>query len=233
MADEETPTAPTGRVDVGWERPAALTGVAFVALAVASAAVVGDSPDFLAQPPELAQFFTDKTDQLLLSAVLGLIATFFLLWFVGTLASRLARFEGARRLAGIALAGGTAAAALSLAGHSAQLVAALRADERGTIDPQVATVLFDLTNIFIEAAAPIGFAVLLAASAVAGLRAGALPKWLCWLGAIIALALAITPIAFLALLAFAIWVLLASVTLFAASPAGADGDSAALTRTPA
>ena len=202
-------------VNSRWERLAPLTGVAFVVLLLLGLLVAPESPDFMAPSQEIADYYGDEASTIINIDAILLTAGVLLLWFFGSLRTALRRGEvGDGRLSALALAGGTAATALYLASMAADLAAALRADEDGRIDPQVAQTLFDLMSLLLGGAVPIALAVALAATALAALRTRVLPAWLGWASAVIAVGLAIAPISFFVLLLFPVWVLVVSVLLY-------------------
>lgn len=202
-----------------WERLAPLTGIVFLVLGLVANLVIypGSAPDFVDEPSKIVAFYEDDTSAIMTTDVINLISAFFLLWFLGSLRSALRRAEGGDgRVSAIAFAGGTAGVALLLASASADLVAALRADDQDRIDPAVATALWDLSSILFGAASLMAFAVLLVATAVVTLRTRALPVWLGWGSLVIGIGLAIPPISFFVFFAFLLWVLVTSIVLYLA-----------------
>ena len=211
-------------------RLAPLSGVAFLALGLLGAVVLypGDAPDFVDEPAKIAAFYEKNGTDLLGSGVCYLLGGVFLMWFVGTLRAHLSHAEGGSGpVAGIAFGGGVAAVVLLWASASIEAVAVLRVDENDAIDPQLAAAYWDLNSILFGLAAPYAMAVLLGASAIAAFRFGALPTWLGGLGALIALACLVPPIAFFVIIISFFWVAVTGVVLFlqgepaAAEPAAA------------
>lgn len=204
------------------EKLAPLSGVVFLVISLIGALLLypADAPDFVDRPEEIASFYGEHGSDLLPPGVSYLLGGFFLLWFVGTLRAHLSLAEGgAGRLASIAFGGGVAATSLLWAAAATDLVAALRVDENGEIDPEVATVYWDLGTILFGVAAPVGMAVLLGASAVAAFRFGALPIWLGGLGALIAVGCLIPPIAFIVIIVSFFWVAVTGIVLAFTKPA--------------
>lgn len=199
------------------QRFAPLSGVVFFVLALISALVLYPSgaPDFAGDPAEIAAFYTENESDLLPAGIVYLVSGVFLMWFVGTLRTHLREAEGGTgRIAGIAFGGGVAAATLLWAGSAIDMLGALRVGEQDAIDPQVATVYWDLSTGLFGLAAPYGMAVLLGASAVAALRFGALPSWLAWTAVLIAVACVVAPIAFAAIIVSFLWVAITGVVLY-------------------
>jgi len=210
------------------ERLAPLSGVVFLVLGLLGALVLypSDAPDFVDEPEAIASFYTDKGTDLLPSGLCYLLGGVFLIWFVGTLRSHLSLAEGGTgRLASIAFGGGIAATALLWASAATEVVAALRVEENGSIDPAAATVYSDLSSILFGAAAPMGMAVLLGASALAAFRFGALPKWLGGLAAVIAVGCLIPFISYFVIIISFFWVGVTGVVLYlkTAQPASSAG----------
>jgi hypothetical protein len=207
------------------ERLAPWSGVVAVVLFVVSAALLPF--DFMDEPDSLASSFADDTGRYFGAAQLAVIAGAALLWFSGTLASALLRNGAGFRLAGIARAGGTAAATLSIAGAIVLVAGALRADEDGSIAPEAATVVADVGLILTAAAMPVAAAVLVGATAVAALRTRRiLPTWLAWVSIVLTLALIILPINFIAVPLFGIWVLVVSGLMITGRLVFGDSDTA-------
>lgn len=199
------------------EKLAPLSGVVFFVLGLLGALVLypGDAPDFVDEPAKIAAFYTENGTDLLPSGLAYLLGGFFLMWFVGTLRAHLSLAEGGTgRLASIAFGGGVAATTLLWASASVEIVAALRVEENDAIDPGVASVYSDLSSILFGAAAPVGMAVLLGASAVAAFRFGALPKWLGGLGAVIAIGCLIPPISYFVIIVSFLWVAITGIVLY-------------------
>jgi hypothetical protein len=206
----------------GLERLAPLTGVAFVVLVVVGGLVQGDSPDFLDDSETIASYYTDDSGQIMASSYLTMLAIPFLIWFVGTLRSRLRAVEVEGRLAGIAFAGGIAGATLLLASAITNAAAALRADEDAGIDPATATTLFDLSGALFGFSG-LAFAALVGASAVVALRfGGPLPRWLAWVSLALLIGL-LTPYAWIFVLLTGIWILVVAVLLYTRPPSPAAG----------
>ncbi len=139
-----------------------------------------------------------------------------LLIFTAYLYSRLRRAENGRGwLAAAALGGGFLAVSLKI-GSLAPMLALFYRGQSG-LDTQLATALIDMNSFaFIQTWA--AEAIFVGAAAAAGIRYSALPGWLAWSGAVVAvLLLAAVPLAFgpagTAMLLFLVWMIVASVTL--------------------
>lgn len=205
-----------------WEQRGILMGVVAVVLTVAGFALAGSSPDFLAEPQEIADYYADDNSKVTAAAWVGMIGTAALIWFLGELWARLRSAEGGNgRLSGIAFGGGLVAAAMFLLVDMVNLAGAIRADEDGKIDPGVAATLYDVSGLSIAAAA-FALSVLAFATAAVAFRTGVLPRWLAWLSLPFGVAL-LTPINWIVVLVGLLWVLAVSISLYVRPrrPAGA------------
>ena len=222
-------------MDATLRRLAPLSGVAFVALYVLSAVIgLSDSPDFAGPSEEIAQYYIDNNDEILMSTVLAAIATPFFIFFVGCLRTAIARVEGGTtRLATTAFGSAMAAVALGIGGVMVNAMAALRVDEQGEISSEVATAYFDIGQILSFAAVPAAIAAGLAATAVASLRYRAvLPAWLAYLTLVLALVDVIPPISWIGTMVGILWVLVVSVLLYTQG-AGEDDAAPGVAQVPA
>ncbi len=222
-------------MDATLRRLAPLSGVAFVALYVLSAVIgLSDSPDFAGPSEEIAQYYVDNNDEILMSTVLAAIATPFFIFFAGCLRTAIARVEGGTtRLATTAFGSAMAAVALGIGGVMVNAMAALRVDEQGEISSEVATAYFDIGQILSFAAVPAAIAAGLAATAVASLRYRAvLPAWLAYLTLVLALVDVIPPISWIGTMVGILWVLVVSVLLYTQG-AGEDDAAPGVAQVPA
>lgn len=205
------------------ERPGALAGIIFFALGLTAAIAGPAEPGFAAEPREIVAYFGDDVDRLLATQSLYLLSVPFLFWFVSALRSHL----GDGTLGRVAYAGGIGGGALCLAAAACNVMGALRFDERGTIDAQTATVLHDLGMILFGLAAPMAFSALVAAVAVAALRTDALPRLLGYFSAPLAVALALPPINYVAVIVFVFWTGAVGAAALLAARAGSPARTAA------
>jgi hypothetical protein len=205
-----------------WERLAPLTGVIFVAIAVAVFAIGGSTPGDHASAAKVADFYGKHHDKHMALAFILALSIPFLLFFVSSLRYDLRRAGGTGQLANGAFAGGVLAAvgfgilafvhyALADAGDSAKTI--------GTT--QVLNVL-DNTD-FIPVAAGVG--VLVFGSGLSAVRHGGLPRWLGWAAVVIGV-LSFTPAGFFAFLASGIWIAVASIVLTQARGSAAPASTA-------
>jgi hypothetical protein len=200
-------------METRWERLAPLSGVLAFVLTAVGLVLTSDSPDFLAEPREIADYYADDSGKVIGAAYIGLLGTVAYIVFVGVLRNRLRRAEGPEgRLSAIAFAGGVAAAAPLLMIDIFNLAGGLRADEDGRIDPGTAASLFDLSGLSLVAAA-MAVSVLVFATAALALRTGVLPRWLGWISVLVGIGL-LTPVSYIFLALFLVWMLVVAVLLY-------------------
>jgi hypothetical protein len=196
-------------------RYAPLTGVAFFLLALAGGISMGSSPDFADRPSEFTKYYLDDHDRVVLGGALLVMAVFFLVWFLGSVAAAARTAEGGDgRVSRLAFGGGLVGATLFLAGVSTQMMAGLRVGERNSISDDVAVVYGDLSSVLGFLAAACGFAVLLAGVALVNSRTPFLPRWLTWVSGILAIGLFEPFASWAFVLAFPVWVLVVASILF-------------------
>src|SRR5919109_5485699 len=102
--------------DRRWEQLAVGTGVAFVALIVASSFIVPNTPPKIDDPiSKVGQYYFDHHNGLLWGGFLGLLSALFGLWFFGS-AAHWVRRQNQPRLATIAFGGGGGAGGVGFVG---------------------------------------------------------------------------------------------------------------------
>lgn len=183
-----------------------LTGVLFVALAVAMFAFAGDAPDASDHTArQIVAYYSDREGTVMVGAGLGLIGCALLVFFCAYLSSVL---EG-DLLPRVAFAGGVIVA-VGLAIDLTIAVALVH-----TVDHVDPVAVQSLNSLFTNDYIPfiLGAMLILLASGLAIVRQHNLPPWLGWLG--IALALpAPTPVGAITFFGAGIWILLASALLW-------------------
>jgi len=197
------------------DRRLVLAGIGAAILGVLGSLVYGDTPDFVDDPAAIADFYSEESGAVLAGNSLYLLSGIFLLWFVAGLRAGLERADGAGSpLAAAAAAGGGAGAALMIAAAAVAAVGGLRADEQGSIGPQSASVLWDISSILYGLAAPMAWAAAVLATAAVALRSSVLPSWLGWVSLVMGIALAIPPINFISIIVMNLWVIAVAVVLY-------------------
>jgi uncharacterized protein DUF4386 len=213
--------APAGRGS-GLERWAGLGGVLYVVLFIVGAIVTySGQPDTSDAPAKQIAWYSDSAhrDQINWGWALVMLGVFFLIWFLGALRQVMRRQDPTGFLTNVATIGGTVYAGTSLVGFS--LNNAIKTMSDDTFHHQVYPALIhaaDDAGYVIHASGGIGAGSLMIAGSLAARRAGAIPGWVGVLG-IVAGFLGLFSVAFLPQFLVALWILIAGVLVFRASPA--------------
>jgi hypothetical protein len=222
---------PQGAPTAGWERLLPLTGVLSVALTVGGFILYGSMPDFIDKPQKIADFYTDDPGRVVAGAYVGMLGTVALIWFVGVLRARLRVAErGTGLFSGIAFAGGIAASAIFFLIDLFNAAGAFRADEDNAINPSVAASLNDLSGLSLSVGA-FAMSVLVLATAAVILRTGVMPRWLGFVSILLGIAL-LTPIAYVALGLWLVWLFAVSILLYLRPEAASASPIPPVARTP-
>jgi hypothetical protein len=193
-------------------RLAPLSGIVFVAVMIGVISFEGEEVDASASADEILAYWAERADTRLLVASLASVALLFLLTFAASLRGALRAREPSEASASAVSFAGAIVAASGLALSATATLAASRAGGDGSADAVVAlNGLVDVGWLPITA----GFAVMLLASGVGGLRSGALPKVMCWAALVLGVAF-LTPAGIVAFLITPLWIIAASVLLFRA-----------------
>jgi hypothetical protein len=189
-------------------------GIAFVVLAVAGNALQGSTPALHGDAGAVVRFYSDGSTRIAVAMMVSLISVFFLTVFLAAFGSALTKVEGDEGWAGrMASGGGVVTCALLAGGFALNAAGALRAGDGGEVAPDSAVVFYDGGLALSGLAAPIGMAVLLAGSAFVTISTGMLPRWFGWASAVLAVLGIVTPVSFLLMLLFPVWVVAACVVL--------------------
>lgn len=143
------------------------------------------------------------------SSWLSAVAIVFFVFFAAALSSRLHRFEAARALAALALAG---AAVLAVGVASMAASRWSLADARNSLVPGAAQALNVLYEDFFWPFL-IGLAIFGIAAGLAVVRSRSLPVWLGWIAIVVGI-VGVTPASFLAFIVLMAWTLVVSGLLF-------------------
>ena len=163
----------------------AATGILFVVFIVIGFLVVTPKPpDVSASAEDWSGYFSDNQGAIRAGVVLVSISLFFLIWFLGSLASALRIIAGNPRLPSVAFGGGVLAAASLLLTLTMIATAAFRPDDTA---PELTRALNDI-GLMAAVPAVAGFVALLGATALVILRGEGLPAWLGWLAGLGAVA---------------------------------------------
>jgi hypothetical protein len=203
--------------DVRWERWGAIGGFLYVIGMILLFVWAGEPPQD-ATTEQLLQFYQDNEFAVTWGAYIGVsVGGLGLLWFLGSLRSALRRAEGGTgRLSAIAMAAGAGSLILLLGAAGVFVSTAFNAVDPGNVNFQ-----FDLSTHEMVVGAGFGLFIfhlvlagaLVAATSVVSIRTAVFPKWLGWVGTLLALALVLPFISFFALFAFWAWVVVIVILL--------------------
>ena len=200
-----------------WERWAPLSGVVYVVLSVAGFTIgVSGSPDTGAPDREFLSYYADSGNRTkeIVAFFLFVVAGLFLLCFVGSLRDRLRSVESEPRgLSALAFGAGVASAALfavAVALGSAMSFA-IEDSDQFVVDPNLAR-LFGNTSYLLIVASTMVASLLVAPTSMLVLRTAVLPRWLGWVGIVVAIALLVA-VLFIPIFLLWAWVLVVGVIL--------------------
>jgi hypothetical protein len=168
-----------------YARYGAMTGIFAVILFIVAFAIQPKPPAANASPSEVLNYFLDHRNAVHVAELLISGATFFFLWFIGTLRSALGAAEGAQgRLAGTAYGAGLVSVATLFVGFGLQAAAAFHPADNG---PDLTRALIDAAAMVFALGAP-AITVFFVANGLVIIRSGYLPSWLGWLALLTAVA---------------------------------------------
>lgn len=194
----------------GIERFAPLSGLVFFVLVVVSILFGGDPPGTDDSVEEIVEYWQDDETNQIVSAVVGVYAAFFFVWFAASVREAVAKAEkGASRLASISFAGAVITAVAALTASWLEFTAAEASDELSPEALQAISVLY--SDFFFPFA--VGLGLFLIAAGLGAVRHGAFDKRLGWMAVVIGV-ICITPLGFFGFLAGIVWVLIASIVLY-------------------
>ena len=197
-----------------WEsRVAPLAGVLFGLFLLGSFALAPNT-DFMPSADTTVAYLSDGPLTVVASGYVRLLAAAALTWFGGSLYRSIRTDEDQTdRLSALAASGAVLAAGLLALGAVATMAAAERVGVTGSIETSGATTLFDLSSIATGSGAPIGFALMTGATAIAWLRSGRSPAWATWSTLALAAAL-LSPYAWAVVAVVVIWVPFVSLAIY-------------------
>ena len=188
---------------------APLTGLLFVGLTVAGAAISNSTPNSDATGARVIAFYVAHRHDQRLGDILFVFASLFFVFFAGSLHGYLRRTPTAQAASTLVVAGAVlVAAGLSVVSGIDYALA----DVPSHISAGAAQALNVLDNdVFFTVS--VGGCVFGIASAVAILRGARLPNWLGWVAVVIGIAMA-TPAFWFAGLVLFVWVLIVSTLIY-------------------
>ena len=195
-------------------RWAPLGGIVAVALVIVGVKLV-NTPDVTDPASEWTAHFEDSGNraQLVVASILVVLSAFAFLEFFWALSARLSSTEdGHLRLSNLALASGVAFTAM-LASSGVSIGAVAGGHEFNDVPLPSPELMIQIENVgpaMLLLGGGFAASMFVAASSVEALRGGALPRWLGWLGVVIAIVLLFSFL-FIPLLAFLVWVVIVSI----------------------
>jgi hypothetical protein len=200
-----------------WDRWAPLSGVVFVVLCVAGFAIgVSGSPEGSDSDQEFLSYYADSGNRAkeITAFFLFVVAALFLICFVGALRNRLRSVESEPKgLSALAFGAGVASAALFVvvASLGPAMSFAIEEADQYVVDPNLARLLNNASYLLVVASTMVA-SVLVAATSALALRTAVLPRWLGWVGIVVAVAL-LAAVFFIPIFLFWAWILVVSVVL--------------------
>jgi hypothetical protein len=220
--------APARRGLMQW---AGLAGVLYVLLFIGGSILLfGGEPGSDAAPAKVIDYYKDSghRDKIGIGWALVALGVFFFLWFLTALRQYLRTIDGDGFLTGLATVGGAIYASLTLTGVA--LNSAIRTMSDDTFHHQVYPPLIhaaDDAGWVIHASGGVGMGALIIAATLAARRAGLIRGWAWGVGLFFGIC-ALASIFGITQLAIAIWLIVAGVALFRASPPVAARPAAAV-----
>ena len=196
------------------DRVGPVAGVLAVLLTFVSLAMtMPDMPEFMDDADKITSFYTDDSGKLMGGYLIDAFGTILLLVFVAALYVRLG---GVRRgiLPPASFGAGIAMCAMFMLYDVVNLAASARVEEQGATVPEIATTLNDIGFLALGVGATMFAAVFLVCAGLSALASGALPRWLAYVGFVVALGLLIPPISYVFLVPLLLWVLVASILMW-------------------
>jgi hypothetical protein len=196
-----------GRTGRGWLVP--LTGVAFLVVLIVNFIVQGEPKSADDGALAVANWYRDNKDQAEIASFLGIAAGVLLIFFGAYLRRVFDAADPGRSMLPILVLIGLSIVAVGGAIDSTLLFAAAEAADDISA-PQLQTIQAIWDNDFLTLA--LGVEVFLWAASLCVLRTGALPKWLGWVGIVLAI-VGFTPVGFAAAIGAALWIVIVSILL--------------------
>jgi hypothetical protein len=199
------------------ERWAPLSGIIFVILMVVGTMFVADVPDPDAPQQQLATYLADSDNHMrnIMGAYIWVVGALAFLWFVTRLRTVLRGAEGGTAtLSNLVFGAGVAFAAVWMVSAAAFAAVAYAVELRGATvsDPDFVKVLPQMAWMILLLGAGFAGLLLVLTTSILSLRTGVLPRWLAWLGIVVAIAL-LFDVIYISIGPFLLWVLLASIVL--------------------
>lgn len=177
-------------------RCAGLSGIAVAVLfATGNALWALDWPEAGAPAAEIADFYRDTSDRVVVGASLSLLAIAAFVLFAAALRRVLTEAEDDDLLATTAFGGALLGMAAGFGAETINMVGALRARD-GELSDALAQSLWEIARVLGSTAAGVGMGVFALATAAVALRTGlVLPRWLAIVTAVVGVSL-LTPVSY-------------------------------------
>ncbi|HEU0304124.1 MAG TPA: hypothetical protein VFR32_06045 [Gaiellaceae bacterium] len=210
---------------MSWARWAPLSGIAFATLWVAGFVLAIASGGDGESAAEILADYADAAnrDRSVLAFLLTLLGLLFFVWFLALLRGRLAAAEGrAGTYTAVAFGAGLVASVIWVVAAVFQMAVDYTINETKefVLDPNTERLVSETAYLLFVVGTPVAGLVVLATSLL-GLRAGAVPRWLAWLGLPLAALMILAFLAVIPLLLFLAWVVAVSLVLFWQPPEAA------------
>jgi hypothetical protein len=151
-----------------------------------------DAPETGAPASEILGFYSDTSEGIVFGATLSLVAVAAFVLFAAAVRRVLARAEGDDLLATTAFGGALLALGAGIGAESINMVGGVRAED-GELSEALAQSLFEISQVLGTAAAGVGLAIFVIATAAVALRTRLiLPRWLALVFLLVGLSL-LTP----------------------------------------
>jgi uncharacterized protein DUF4386 len=199
------------------ERWAPLGGIIFVVLMFTGTLFVADVPDADSPQQKIADYLTDDGNHTrnIVGAYIWVVGALSFLWFAAHLRSILRAAEGGTGiLSNIAFGAGVIYSALMMVSAVAFAAVAYAVGLRDATvtDPDLVRVLPQLAWMILLLGAGFAGIVVVLTSCIVSFQTRVLPRWLAWLGVVVAIAL-LFDVIYVNIVPFLVWVLAASIVL--------------------
>jgi len=199
----------------GWTRAAALTGVVFAVLLIASFLLTANSPSTSSSAAKVGHYYVTHQHRIGASALLTMLAVAVGLGFYLYLRTYYRRVIGVDWLASLFFVGAVVFALSGVLGAGLQFAAA---DHPKSLTPQTLQLLNTLEENVGWAALCTGLILLYVALGIVILRLG-MPRWLAWLSWLMALLAASFFLSFIPFLVAPLWAIVVSIRMAMRNPA--------------
>src|SRR2546430_994173 len=180
-------TMASPRSSAGLARWASLGGILYVVLFVVGTILLySGAPDSSSSPAKIIAYYSKSShrDRISIGWIVAGLGVFFFLWFLSSLRRTVRRHEGEDGfLTALTTIGGAVYATLAFGALAINTGIRTMSDDtyHHTVYPGLIHAADDATYIM-HAGGGAGVAAMIIAASLAGLRAGAVSKWLGWLG---------------------------------------------------